>query len=157
MRVIVPPVVVGDRICRIIAPVASLLEVEEWVGQWWEPSAVTLSEASLGVSAPDALLAARGVPADDWRASEARSGEQDIQALLQIRDPEREQRLDEDVARSMPTRRRSYPGNARFSSRAIAAAERRTDDSDRRARPEAATPGPHRRETDTPIDAGGNA
>jgi hypothetical protein len=157
MRVIVPPVVVGIRICRIVAPVESLLEVEEWVGQWWEPSTVTLSEASLGISASEALLESRGVPHEDWRASEPRSGEHEIQALLQTRDPERAQRLDDDVARSVPSRRRSYPGNARFSSRTIAAVERTTEKSDRRAHSDGNLKGPHRRKTDVPLDGHGNS
>ena len=59
MRVVVPPVLVRDRLCRIVAPVESLLEVEEWVGEWWEPSVVTLSAVSTAAAATDAQLAAR--------------------------------------------------------------------------------------------------
>ncbi len=157
MRVIVPPVVVGDRICRIVAAVESLLEVEEWVGQWWEPSTVTLSDASLGVPASEVVLEARGVPSDDWRTIDARSAEVDIQALLQTRDPQRAEpmRLDDGVTRSNPPRRRSYPGNARFSSRTIAAMERAKEVPDRRRRSDGNRNGPRRRKTDTPPDAGG--
>jgi hypothetical protein len=157
MRVIVPPVVVGDRICRIVAAVESLLEVEEWVGQWWEPSTVTLSDASLGVSATEAVLESRGVPTDDWRVATPRLADMEIQALLQTRDPHvaEPMRLDDAVTRSSPPRRRSYPGNARFSSRTIAAMERAQEVPDRRRRSDGNRNGPRRRKTDTPTDGDG--
>lgn len=157
MRVIVPPVVVGDRICRIVAAVESLLEVEEWAGQWWEPSTITLSDASHGTTADAELLHARGVPLADWIASSPRSGESEIQAWLQARDPERgqEMRLNDDVMRSTPVRRRSYPGNARFSSRTIAAVERKMENLERRHPSDGTSQGPRRRKTDAPAAGDG--
>lgn len=109
MRVIVPPVVVGDRICRIVSAVESLLEVEEWVGQWWAPSSVTLSDASHAPAADAVRLRARGVPPEDYAFNTPRPGGPEIQALLQARDPARVQDmlLNDEVMRSNPPRRRS--------------------------------------------------
>jgi hypothetical protein len=123
VRVLVPPVLVGDRICRIVSPVDSLLEVEEWMGAWWEPSTIPLTTASTALRAPDDLLRDRGVPADDCVASEVRPDEHDIQAMLLIHDPDRpaQMRFDEDVVRVTSIRARKYPGNARFSRRPASA------------------------------------
>ena len=65
MRVIVPPVIVGGRICRVIAPVPALLEVQEWFGDSWHPSDVLLSTAIKGERAALALLHSLGVPRGD--------------------------------------------------------------------------------------------
>ncbi len=116
MRIICPPVLVGDRICRIVSPIESLLEVEEWAGAWWEPSSVTLTTASVAPAATVAELEGRGVPTDDNAPSPESAGQQ-IQALMRATvsaaaqstmvDPANERRPD-------GARRRVYTGNARF-------------------------------------------
>lgn len=116
MRVVVPPVIVDDRICRIVSPVESLLEVEEWVGAWWEPSAVPLTMASLAPRASERVLQERGVPEEDRLETSVRSTPEEIEAILLTRDPERSAQMsfDEQVQRGTGPRRRRYPGNARF-------------------------------------------
>lgn len=116
MRIICPPVLVGDRICRIVSPIESLLEVEEWAGAWWEPSSVTLTTASLAPAATVADLEGRGVPTDGCEPGPRSAGQQ-IQALMRATvsasalssavDPANERRPN-------GTRRRVYTGNARF-------------------------------------------
>ena len=152
MRVVISPVVVGDRICRIVAPVAALLEVEEWVGAWWEPSGVTLTDASHAPAATDAQLAAHGVPVEDWLGNVARPNEADIQAQLVTRDPERpeQMRFDEEVIRPAG-RRRKYPGNARFR-RGPFDAKESTLEAERRDKGASVWKGPWRRSTDVPPD-----
>jgi hypothetical protein len=116
MRVVVAPVVVDGRICRIVSPVATLLEVEEWAGEWWEPSVMPLTLVSSAPLADAELLRARGLPVDDCTTSEPRPSQVDIEALMMTRDPEQssEERFNDDVRRTVGTRRRKYPGNARF-------------------------------------------
>lgn len=154
MRVIVPPVVVGDRICRIVSAVETLLEVEEWAGQWWQPSSVMLSDVSNAAAADAALLHARGVPAEDWLVDAPCSDGFNIEALLHTRDPVRgqEMRLNDDVTRSTPVRRPSYPGNARFSSRTVAAAEQKMENPERHRPSDGKWKSPPRRKTNTPTD-----
>ena len=65
MRVILAPVVVDGKICRIVAPVPSLLEVQEWVGDFWLPSDAMLSTVATAAPAPLALLHSSGVPRAD--------------------------------------------------------------------------------------------
>lgn len=65
MNVVLPPVVVDGKICRIVAPVPSLLEVQEWMGAFWLPSDVLLSTATAAAPAPLALLHSHGVPRAD--------------------------------------------------------------------------------------------
>ena len=65
MRVILPPVVVDGKICRIVAPVPSLLEVQEWMGDFWLPSDVLLSTVTTSDPAPLSLLHSSGVPRAD--------------------------------------------------------------------------------------------
>lgn len=110
MRILVAPVVVGDRICRIVSPVRSLLEVEEWAGAWWEPSLVTLTEAVRARPATPAELRARGVPKSDRTATDALTPVA-LQAMLCAAEPARP-----GLEAAAPARRprRSYPGNARF-------------------------------------------
>ena len=79
MRVILPPVLVDGKICRIIAPVPSLLEVQEWMGAFWLPSDVLLSTAAASAPAPLALLHSRGVP----RSEHGRWAQQDRGALTE--------------------------------------------------------------------------
>jgi hypothetical protein len=117
MRVVVPPVLVGDRICRIVSALESLLEVEEWVGAWWEPSSIPLTLASRASRASDAMLDARGVPESDRAEPAVWPTQGDIEALMRARDPQRPDgmRFDEEtVVRAQPVRKPDYPGNARF-------------------------------------------
>jgi hypothetical protein len=116
MRVVVPPVLLDDRIYRIVAPIEALLEVEEWVGSWWQPSTMPLTTASGAPPAEIAVLLARGVPVGDWAGDEPRSAPRNIEALLQTNDPDRASAsaLDDSVKRSPVPRRNQYPGNARF-------------------------------------------
>jgi hypothetical protein len=117
MRVIVAPVIVNDRVCRIVSPVDSLLEVEEWVGEWWAPSTIPLTIASLAETAPQSLLIDLGIPASDWFAIELRPAQGEIEASMQTLNSERppEMRMeDEVVRRGAGPKRRVYPGNARF-------------------------------------------
>jgi hypothetical protein len=125
MRVVVPPVLVGDRICRIVSPVESLLEVEEWVGAWWAPSGVTLSVVGLAPGADPSMLRTYGVPPTDWVAEDPRPDFSEIESLMRAREPGRGEpmRLDEDVRRLSPPRRRKYPGNARFRRSAVVETE----------------------------------
>lgn len=117
MRILVAPVLVGDRICRIISPIESLLEVEEWVGEWWEPSTVTLTTASQSPAAPERVLQERGVPAEDRVATEPRASDPEIQGLMR---PDQQPfapsaRIEDTLApRANGARRRQYSGNARF-------------------------------------------
>ena len=161
MRVVVPPVLVGDRICRIVSPVESLLEVEEWVGAWWAPSGVTLSVASVAPGADPSVLETHGVPAADWVAADARPDLSEIESLMRARDPARGEpmRLDEDVRRLSPPRRRKYPGNARFRRSAVADADAEPEPIDlpaqdfserRRVTDPAPANSPRRRASDTP-------
>jgi hypothetical protein len=117
MRVVVPPVLVGDRICRIVSALESLLEVEEWAGAWWEPSSIPLTLASRASRASDDILDARGVPESDRAVPEVWPTQGDIEALMRARDPQRPDgmRFDEEmVMRAQPVRKLDYPGNARF-------------------------------------------
>jgi hypothetical protein len=149
MRVVVPPVIVDDRICRIVSPVESLLEVEEWVGAWWEPSAVPLTIASLAPRASERVLLESGVPEADRMHGAVRPTSEEIEAILLTRDPERsaQMRFDEQVQRGTGPRRRKYPGNARF--RRDARGGTGTEADRRHDAPREWT-GPWRRATDPP-------
>lgn len=149
MRIICPPVLVGDRICRIVSPIESLLEVEEWVGAWWEPSSVTVTTASHSPAAPVAQLTERGVPLTDC-APGPRPAEEEIQALMRANvtsatqpvslDPENERRRN-------GARRKVYTGNSKFrKGRSAVAAEARADQ--RTAERSAERTVPRRRATD---------
>ncbi len=156
MRVVVPPVLLGDRIVRIVSPVESLLEVEEWVGEWWEPSGVTLTEASVAPAAPTELLLSRGLPPDDCVATHARPALRDIEALIHTRDPERSTspRFDEElVARAVPARRRKYPGNARFRRHAASGRDSAEPDPERRKKKSTDPLSPRRRASDLPPES----
>lgn len=82
MRVVIPPVLVGLRLCRVVSPVESILVVEEWVEDWWEPSSVTLTAVSLAPLASTPLLAALGVPRSDHGGYGPRVSSQEIQLLM---------------------------------------------------------------------------
>lgn len=110
MRILVAPVLVGDRICRIVSPVRSLLEVEEWAGEWWEPSLVTLTEVVHARAASRPELRARGVPESDHAAS-GHLTSAELQAMLRAHEPT----PPAFEATAGPARpRRAYPGSARF-------------------------------------------
>ena len=115
MRVLVAPVVVGDRICRIVSPVRSLLEVEEWAGEWWEPSLVTLTEVVRARAASRSELRARGVPEADHAAS-GQLTPIALQAMLRAHEPSHPV-LEVTAAPARP--RRAYAGNARFRRRPV--------------------------------------
>jgi len=129
MRVLVGPVLVDDRICRIVAAIEALLEVEEWAGSWWQPSTVPLTMASGAPPAEYRLLLARGVPIDDWARGEPRSAPMNIEALMQTNDPDRASKpaLDDSVRRGLAPLPSQYPGNRRFGLR--------PNDGDRTERP----------------------
>ena len=115
MRIVVPPVLIGERICRISSPVETLLEVEEWTGAWWEPSSLTITTVSQGAPAPEALLIARGVPPED-REQHAGSDQDSLQRQLRPTQPDGLQilRIEESANRHHGRRQRTYSGNARF-------------------------------------------
>ncbi len=150
MRIVIAPVLVGDRICRIVSPVDSLLEVEEWVGEWWEPSTVTLTLASQAPAAPESLLQERGVPPEDRAPSGPRPDAGEIQALLRAREPhaaEPPTLADAGAAtRAHGARRRNYSGNARFRRAPAAPGLDRADL--RREEPATEWKGPWRRASD---------
>jgi hypothetical protein len=117
MRVLVAPVLVGDRICRIVSPIDSLVEVEQWMGEWWEPSSVTLTAASQSPRASEAVLSDRGVPPEDWHADGDAMTDAEIQSLLRASEPAAPAGRPSGPAieRRLPASRpREYPGNARF-------------------------------------------
>ncbi|MCC7003408.1 MAG: hypothetical protein IT357_14720 [Gemmatimonadaceae bacterium] len=117
MRVVVSPVLVGERIVRIVSPVDSLLEVEEWVGEWWEPSAVTLTTASQAPSASMAVLRSRGVPVEDCEETPSRPSVRALQFLMLATARDANDPLIASDLTTRPLRglrRKSYPGNARF-------------------------------------------
>ena len=150
MRVVVAPVLVDDRICRIVSAIQSLLEVEEWVGGWWEPSLIPLTLVSSSPQADPVMLRARGVPPEDCATDVPRPDQIDIESQMRPRDPERpsDMRFDEDVHQINGPRKRKYPGNARFrrdprGGSAAAEAERRRGTDTEWA-------GPRRRASDTP-------
>ncbi len=152
MRILVAPVLVGDRICRIVSPVDSLLEVEEWVGAWWEPSSVTLTTASQAPAAGEAVLRDRGVPPDDCLTTAGRTAEVEIQSLLRAREPVQSAPLSPDEPashRAHGLRRKQYAGSARFRRHVANAMRDGLDRADlRRADPPAEWKGPWRRATD---------
>ena len=85
MRVIVPPVVVNGRICRIVAPIPTLVEVQEWKDAWWLLSDVLLTTAASSPPAPVSLLEMRGVPpADHGRPGERPAGVLSESAIFAI-------------------------------------------------------------------------
>ncbi len=153
MRVVVPPVIVGDRICRIVSPVASLLEVEEWAGAWWEPSTIQLTIASEATAAPESLLRDLGIPLSDCVATEPRPAQREIEASMMTLDPDRpaNMRFEDEVVRRLGTpKRRKYPGNARFRRGVPPAPEPVEDPLERRRATRVDPDGPRRRATDAP-------
>ncbi len=117
MRVCVAPVLVGVQLCRIVSPIASLLEVEEWIGEWWEPSSVTLTMASRAPAACESVLQMRGVPASDWVATGLPLSNPEIQSLLFAGESSAQENPSANSL-ARPTlhvpRRRQYSGNSRF-------------------------------------------
>jgi hypothetical protein len=128
VHVILSPVVIGDSIYRIVAPLPSLLEVEEWMGEWWEPSTLTFRMVASAPPASQALLAERGVPRDEWGSPAQRATAEAIDAMLLahviFRPPTNGAPL---VDGPGGRRRKSYPGSARFGKR-VRSHGRRADD-----------------------------
>lgn len=146
MSVVIPPVLVHGRIVRIVAPVPTILEVEEWTGEWWEPSTVTLTTVSRAAPVDPETLLALGLPLEDavGATTDARS---EIQQLL--RAPVQQPRMEDDAFHSMAAERRrkpDYTGSMRFRDGRASA---------RAAGPDAETrtpwTGPLRRSSDGPI------
>lgn len=154
MHVIVPPVVVRDRIVRIVSPISSLLEVEEWMGEWWEPCTVTFRTVSGAPRAGDELLAARGVPREDWGSSVERISSEEIEAMLLahviFRPTLPVPMTDEPAGR----RRKVFVGSARFRGGRQAKGSRASD----RGAPPPTWKGPWRRASDrlTPLELPGD-
>ncbi len=150
MRVVVPPVLVHDRICRIVSPVESLLEVEEWVGEWWEPSGLTLSTVSGAPPVPEVELVRHGVPPSDWGSAADRTSSSAIEAMMlahvTVR-PRDLQLVPADGPARSGRRRKEYAGSARFRRGLRVAGKRATDRGDA---PSAELKGPWRRSTDVP-------
>lgn len=156
MRILSPPVLVGERICRVVSPIASLLEVEEWVGAWWEPSVVTITTASQAPHAPVAMLLARGVPGEDHATGSLHHLE-DIQALMRAGVAPYVQPLavgPEHELRRGGSRRKVYAGNSRFRRGRAAGAEGTTQPEQRERAGAAEWSGPWRRATDDPSSQG---
>ena len=117
MRVVVAPVLVDDRICRRVAAIESLLEVEEWVGAWWEPSCVSLTQVSSAASTAPEVLRARGLSEVDIEAVSAPMRSLEFEALMRGTDPHRPADMrfeDEPVLRAAPAVKKLCPGNSRF-------------------------------------------
>jgi len=116
MNVVVPPVLVGGKILRIVSSTPHLYEVEEWVGEWWEPSGVTLSAATMASAATAEELDAQGVPEAERVASADRLSIEHLSERL--RAPVNAYEF--DIAKLTATqtegvvRRREYLGSAKF-------------------------------------------
>ena len=82
MSVRAAPGVVHGRICRIVSPVPSLLELEEWFGERWEPSSVPITAASVAAPALESELVAQGVPSDDWGLTDPPAQREALEAPL---------------------------------------------------------------------------
>jgi len=160
MRILCSPVLVGDRICRVVSPIASLIEVEEWVGAWWEPSAVTITTATQAPPASAALLLARGVPLEDQAGESPATLLRDVQSMLRASAPQDSQPVALDPAnerRPNGSRRKQFAGNARFR-RGRSGGAAGPGDQDQRERPSAAEwSGPWRRAADDPSPRGPTA
>lgn len=156
MRILSPPVLVGERICRVVSPIASLLEVEEWVGAWWEPSAVTITTASQAPQASVAVLHARGVPAGD-HTMEASMHLGDVQALMRASVVPYVQPLavsPDNERRPTGSRRKVYSGNSRFRRGRSAGTDTHTQKEQRERTSATEWSGPWRRATDDPSSLG---
>lgn len=156
MRILSPPVLVGERICRVVSPIASLLEVEEWVGAWWEPSAVTITTASQAPRASVVVLHARGVPAED-HTTEASAPLGDVQALMRASVVPYVQPLavsPDNERRPNGSRRKIYSGNSRFRRGRSAGADTHVRNDQRERTSVTEWSGPWRRATDDPSSQG---
>lgn len=144
MRVVVPPGFVGSRLVRVVAAVPSLLEVEEWMGEWWEPSTVTLSDATAAPTASAEALDAAGVPAGDRVVDGERFTTDTISTLLtapvQLNVGSQLNSLEKKF--NGGRRRNEYAGSAKFGRRNF---KNRRESKDAAEQPWA---GPFRRATD---------
>ena len=116
MRIVVAPALVGDRLCRIVAPIPTLLEVEEWVGAWWDPSTVMLTAVSQSAPATEQELRERGVPAEDCVTAESAEPSPDLQTQLRAHAPAPRLGPVDAGASIVPhgVRAREYTGNKNF-------------------------------------------
>lgn len=149
MRIIVPPVLIGTRICRIVAPVEHLLEVEEWVGEWWEPCALTISEVGAAPRVSEKMLDQRAVPREDRGPNDDRTSASAIQTMMLAHVMLRPENTDVTPSSNITRgpRQKVYSGSRRFGNRRGSQADRR-----RSGRGENAEQwnGPWRRASDQP-------
>jgi len=68
-RVVLAPVVMDERIFRVVEPAHSTLYVEEWHGEYWLPSDVALHAVRAAPFATEDELRARQLPPVFWGAS----------------------------------------------------------------------------------------
>ena len=126
------------------------------MGEWWEPSSITLTSASLAPAAPEPVLRERGVPEHEHRSIEPRSAVLEIQSLMLTRDPERHPDREgaphsdtDGVRRVGGVRRKQYAGNARFRRGTVKGTDGRILASEQRLSARATDwNGPWRRSTD---------
>lgn len=153
MHVIVPPVLIGDSIYRIVAPLPSLLEVEEWMGEWWEPCTLTFRTVASAPPAAHTLLESRGVPRDERGSPAQRASVEAIEAMLLAHVIFRPSTNGvPPVEGASGRRRKSYAGSARFGKGTRSRGRRAEDAPD--AKP-VITHGPRRRRSDQKPPAGG--
>lgn len=154
MRVLLGPVVVDHRVCRIVSPLSTLLEVEEWVGEWWEPSLVPLTRASCAPLATPELLVACGIPPADWGPVTSPLTSSEVEAMMQVADEDHPADLLALPVARAPERpvRRAYPGNRKFRHGTLGPYDSGYERPDRRHRSDPNYRGPWRRATDVPDD-----
>lgn len=149
MQMVVPPVYVGGRILRVVSPTPHLYEVEEWVGEWWEPSVVTLSVATSAPSASPDLLDAHRVPVEDRHTQGLRLSFEELSERMRahVRDYTQEMPSPDLHSSGPRARRREYAGSAKFRRPRApkAGTERRSTDAKEE---EAKWTGPFRRGSD---------
>lgn len=116
MHVVVPPVFIAGRILRVISSTPHLYEVEEWVGEWWEPSQVTLSVATSARNATAQELDTQGVPAEDRLDAVERLSYEQLSERLRahVHDYTHELPSTGAPATGPRARRREYTGSGKF-------------------------------------------
>jgi hypothetical protein len=68
-RVVLAPVIMEERIFRVVEPAHSTMYVEEWQGDYWLPSDVALHVVRVAPFATEDELRERRLPAVFWGAS----------------------------------------------------------------------------------------
>ncbi len=155
MNVVVPPVVVGGRILRIVSSAPHFYEVEEWMGQWWEPGSVTLSVAIAAPAATDHELDVQSVPEAERVGGPERISIEQLSEKM--RAPVRAYEVDIAQLLASPVengvRRREYAGSSKFR-RPRAPKQSTTDKRRDGAGPQSGSDwtGPFRRATDIAHD-----